>query len=647
MTEDFKKELLKQLVGKTEITTPNDKPEIAETGNVNIDFANYITLTNNDYMEVIDVICPNDSTGNINVVYGNYGKNDYTTWYGFICLVDDKYNVLELWTSNSEGTTLRPFARIKQATDGTFYAVDSNGYDDGNQIQRRLVLMNNFTVKDDEGNFILNYRKTYIIVTNDFYIRDVFKNDDTADYVFLGNYISTVCLGAIKLKIEVGASNTWEQYTSSYSAVLDGWYAYFDSDSNVYVEYIEMDTDTDNSTTEIIKYEKALTSTTWTKTSLITLNSGYINATISGQGITFVNSSTFYYIVFPYPYNTYKYIIFKWDGTNNTEIASFDKNDTDTAYSGNVKYVNGVLYFSYTTNVDSNYYGIHNVGIYDGTNVYTYNVSSTFGYQQFLYVDNKFNKLVITTISNKDYLDRFVFNYFMFDYNKANYNGREYTDGETTLVPLKTRLYDSNGSLDFARNLYNISINGNQTTSTVEIPNNFLNDNSIAQSDLISETNFQMNSYDVSWEKNIYEKVYLNFINTISMTDEDNTNSKFNPGKFNNDISTGTNGSITSIVLYDDTNQQIIQTISSYSVNKLNDFNYQIKFPFTAEATGDFFFVFRSSGDIAFIPVSVVSGNNYLFSQKIRIGNKVVANNLMYNGEQVLYNNEEVNAYVE
>ena len=89
MTEDFKKELLKQLVGKTETTTPNDKPEIAETGNVNIDFANYITLTNDDYMEIIDVVCPNDSTGNINVIYGNYGKKDFTTWYGFICLVDD------------------------------------------------------------------------------------------------------------------------------------------------------------------------------------------------------------------------------------------------------------------------------------------------------------------------------------------------------------------------------------------------------------------------------------------------------------------------------------------------------------------------------------------------------------------------------
>lgn len=643
MTEDFKKELLKQLVGKTEITTPNDKPEEIEAGNNNIDFANYITLTNDDYMEIIDVVCPNDSTGNINVVYGNYGKNDFTTWYGFICLVDDKYNVLDLWTTNSEGTTLRPFKKIKQATDGTFYAVDSNGYDDGSQIQRRLVLMNNFTVKDDEGNFTLNYRKTYIITTNDFYVQDVFKNDDTADYVFLGSYFSTGNLGAIKLKIEVGASNTWEQYTSNYFATLNSWYAYFDNNSNVYVEYIEMVFDTVNLTTQLIKYEKALTSTTWTKTTLTTLNNAYID--IGRQSFAFVNQDTFYYIV--YPYNTYKYIIFKWDGTTNTEIASFDKNDTESVYSGNVKYVNGVLYFSYTTNIDENNWGNHNVGIYDGTNVYTYKNTYNVGYNQFLYVDNKFNKLVITTIANETYLDRFVFNYFVFDYNKANYNGREYTDGETTLVPLKTRLYNSNGSLDFARNLYNISINGNQTTSTVEIPNNFLNDNSIAQSDLISETNFRMNSYDVSWEKNIYEKVYLNFINTISMTDEDNTNSKFNPSKFNNDISTGTNGSITSIVLYDDTNQQIIQTISSYSVNKLNDYNYQIKFPFTAEATGDFFFVFKSSGDIAFIPVSVVSGNNYLFSQKIRIGNKVVANNLLYNGEQVLYNNEEVNAYVE
>lgn len=89
------------------------------------------------------------------------------------------------------------------------------------------------------------------------------------------------------------------------------------------------------------------------------------------------------------------------------------------------------------------------------------------------------------------------------------YNGDAYS-GVDVLVPKLSNLY-SNGSLEFSRNLYNVSKQNNMTMSSVEIPNTYLNDSTITQSDLISKTNLQLNSNNQQWTKNVYEVVDLNF----------------------------------------------------------------------------------------------------------------------------------------
>ena len=92
------------------------------------------------------------------------------------------------------------------------------------------------------------------------------------------------------------------------------------------------------------------------------------------------------------------------------------------------------------------------------------------------------------------------------------------------MIPNSGILYDDNNDVIFARNLYNKTVNDRVTQSTIEIPNNYLNDKMIAKQDLISETNSIMVDKSNVITKNIYETVYLNFINTLQMINNNNTN---------------------------------------------------------------------------------------------------------------------------
>ena len=77
---------------------------------------------------------------------------------------------------------------------------------------------------------------------------------------------------------------------------------------------------------------------------------------------------------------------------------------------------------------------------------------------------------------------------------------------------------NSSNNLIFARTLYNKSVSNNTTISTIEIPNTFLNDIQITKEELLGETNKILNNKSQVITKNIYETVNLNFINSISMS---------------------------------------------------------------------------------------------------------------------------------
>ena len=125
-----------------------------------------------------------------------------------------------------------------------------------------------------------------------------------------------------------------------------------------------------------------------------------------------------------------------------------------------------------------------------------------------------FNFFKSTFINNTVYKIPFVFNQF-------DYNGLPYED-INCIKPNSGILYDSDGNIIFARNLYNLNINGNTTISTIEVPNTFLNDTTIAKEDLLSETNVILNDNVQNISKNIYEVLDINFFNTLVMKNSNN-----------------------------------------------------------------------------------------------------------------------------
>ena len=206
------------------------------------------------------------------------------------------------------------------------------------------------------------------------------------------------------------------------------------------------------------------------------------------------------------------------------------------------------------------------------------------------------------------------------DYNPLNYNGNDYSNYNQT-IPKKARLYSS-GKLVFARNLYNRTINNNTATSTLQIPNTLLNDVTINVENLISDTDSLINNKSTSITKNIYETLYVNFMNTINVKDEDTNTMYPNAASYVSlNINTGTkqNCELSHIgkVAINYTDKTIIENITwVYNLD-----HYETSF--TVDCTTEIPTIDFMSNDETTIYITkeldVNVGSYYVVSQKIRI----------------------------
>jgi hypothetical protein len=123
-------------------------------------------------------------------------------------------------------------------------------------------------------------------------------------------------------------------------------------------------------------------------------------------------------------------------------------------------------------------------------------------------------------------------------YSAFNYNG-EFYENYNSLIGDYGNIY-SNNKLVFSRDLYNLSVINNYSVSTLEIPNTYLNGITLSPKDLIGKTNTQLVSDTMGINKNIYEVLFLNFINTINVIDNEE-NVVTSSGRYiNQNINVGT-----------------------------------------------------------------------------------------------------------
>lgn len=539
MTEDYKEQLLNYVTGNLEPTSPTTDEIFKEIIEANRN--DWIGFMPNNWQDMHIEGIIKSNTGDVNIMYGgyyNYGDSPSNA-KGFIIIIDNSFKPIKYIDKFSSGTQFRYIQCMKQAEDNSFYMIDdtyyafshyeTEGYKNGT---RRFVLLNNFSILIN-GNYEVNLRTSYIFSSNynNFYCRDIFKDINTAHYVFLGKYYQDYAnTKTISLKINVGQANEWE-FINSVNYGYAGSYVTFDSNSNYYVKMIC------NQESALRNYfitaTKGYNDNSYTYT-----NTGNFNYYIDidtenfANQVVFINENEVYFVgnnqirqIGPDPYD--KYIgLYKYNYSTSTLKTIYEEFiETARSISKKALYIcknQNEIYLEYNTNINvpeytADYY--YQRLINDTWDLISLGNHKFMTFRRGIYTGNNFN-LISTFLYPTNFANSlWYFSTIKEIYNPTQYNGEPYI-GINVLNPKYSNLY-SNGSLVFSRNLYNISKQNNMTMSSVEIPNNYLNDLTITQNDLISKTNLQMNSDTTNWTKNIYEVVDLNFLNTISVIDED------------------------------------------------------------------------------------------------------------------------------
>ena len=518
MTGTFKEQLLDYLTGKLNINPKPNHPV----------FTSIVYYENNLYTYISDnTVQPQTSTYQLIKGKGGngeeldehilYGIDEYDNT-GFMVVLDVNFKPIQFIDSYSSGTKLGVFEALIVDDDGRFYGVE---YIESTQT-RRFVMLNNILAKaTNQTEYKVVLRQSYNLPTSlqSGTINKLIKKPLANKYLFCSTSTGNNPI-AVEFTINVGMPNEWVEYTyTDNQCSISGAWASWDADNNLTFKlactYTSGQTGTlyilsNNESNIIVEKQFALPNPTasWIQAVILNENTMYLS-------FCDVNSDV-----------VYKQYVYK---ITDSLMQIFESPNTDVAMPGALMksnlYTDGYnVYISFNVpNADDtiNYY----MGMIYNDFVFWVNFGDlTYTTSQNLFATNTFHQFNLykyyLQLGDKAYVGNSIF-------NNLNYNGQPYSD-INGLVPNMAILFNNVGVPLFARNLYNKVVYDNVTVSTVEIPNTILNYDygaalEIAQERLYSETNQELINNQLDIDKNVYETVDINFYNTITMKDNNNT----------------------------------------------------------------------------------------------------------------------------
>lgn len=577
MTEETKSQILDYILKNIERTEPNNDEIFLEQ-----------IQTNNDVWHDLEVsifpegwksysynfegmVAGNELTTNLTVLYGGCwydDKNRVEHRLGIIILIDENFNPIKIISQFNSGTDLRYIQYMKQEDDGTFYYIDDTGTPyrlSDEDSTKRFVMTNNFTlINQMTGDYQVILRKSYNLTGNykNFYCKNMYSDPNSSHYIFFGQASTGTHVGGwttlkiFGLKIIVGSTNEWTMYYNTASTIFGSAIALFEDD-NVKFRCLCNTNSTSNRTIDCVS--KTYTGSV-SRNSIATFSyQPYIDTQQMKKQSVFLTYDDVYFVQNNQHWGVSgspnaKYIgLYKYNFTNSSlqtiyenSLGNYDFCNIENIY---IDKCLADLYIEYVNNINlveepgwryyvGDYYfqrlvnGVWQPKLVVEQKCFTFNGIS-------IYIKSNFNLLQIFSYSTSS--SRGIDYNFMIkeDYNSLNYNGTSYIDYDT-LVSKKGRIYSDN-KLVFARNLYNKYINNSTTMSTIQIPNNYLNGINLDLKKLISNTNFDICNENNITNKNIYEMVFVNYINTINVLDEDTSTLYGNTATYiNTNINTGT-----------------------------------------------------------------------------------------------------------
>lgn len=596
MTNDYKENLLEYLTGNIAQGISSATPMYAE-------------VTTSDYNDnptdlgSLVVRCK-DGQGNYNGLdlYYSHGGNK-------ISLVDSKdMTIIKTFTTFASGTPFGTFLNIEVDEVGNAYGLDyivQNGVN-----VYRIILLNNISeIPKGYNDYQVILRNSYYVQGYDPYGDDInpqyetflAKSTQSATYYFALQEGTGSLIMPSLFQINVGAENTWTRLPDVLFTFgdVDIGHIYFDTNDQPIAEYIG---------TERRDNEWAINKATTigdnepTYVDLVTnVIRDYYHSPISevtNFDITLYSNynNNFYFAIVGVIPSGSQYVskmdIYNYDNGNIVlldEKVSPSGGSTIAPYNIRGKVVNGLFMYLTPQYKSGSVYNLcfSMVGREVKENFFIKtdieNSWSSLAIKRYG-VYNLYNEYIINYI-NRDSNDSpyYLVTYKMV-YNQNNYNGLKYKD-KKMLVPTQGLLFDSDNNLVFARNLYNLKVYNNQTMATINVPNNLLNNVTISNENLYSSTSYELIDNTQTINKNVYENLYINFINAITMQNRNTNDYSYNlQGSSRLNISSGKdldyeNAKATKIrVTYDDETSYITK-VSSTLVNNVYRYSIGVHVP--------------------------------------------------------------------
>ena len=649
MTEEAKKNLLNYMLGQMPNesgTTEEIFQSISDIPRSN--WANFLPEHWNKfkYEGLIQV-----QNSELLVLYGGYKTTDNEV-RGIITILNKDFKPLKTIYQYDSGTYLRYIQCMAQAEDNTFYAIDCPDFpsDENWSIttsQKRFLMFNNFT-QQINNDYILTLQKSYIFPTDyfKFYCQKLFKDNSSSHYVMVGNYLNNTSqpiielsgIRVIELKINVGSENEWNKIDDDGTGWLLGD-SYVDfQDDNYYLRILL--NDTLDSSRDLYLWTKDYTQSYPNLKSFKTFNfSPYVDSVSYQNQSVFINKNELYFVQNNQRWGNSGRLDPKHIGLYYYNISTSKSKTIYEKYLGDYDYCNleaiyiaknnNDVYIEFNNNIDNtNYladYYCQRLENFEWAPILVSEQQYFVYNQRAFYVANNFNLLKIIMYPSNPRTTTWKLYNIKEIYNEANYNGEPFTD-KNSLNSNSAILY-SNDIPVFARNLYNKTQNGATTTSTIEIPNNYLNDTLVDTKNLLSKNNNIIISDTNGFTKNVYETVYLNFVNTISVVNQNESQNIYNI-----EAATKLNSSINNPVDYDDLKltkyrinyQDGTNSVSTLQATLQDDGSYELLMTFYLSKQASSLDLISEDENTIYLTYNLTNTdfNNkyYSFKQRVRIG---------------------------
>lgn len=548
MTDEFKQILFDYLIGRL----PNEKGTFEEI----FKEINILPFSDWSYGDILPNKWNNfkyegliqSQNSELIVLYGGYKTTDDIP-RGIITILDNSFKPIKTFYQFSNGNYLDYIMYMIQENDGTFTMTTCPDFPRDKEWSftsstKKFIMLNNFT-QQVNNDYLLTMSKSYDIPYKNNYVRKMFKDPNSSHYVLLcsvlrdqnsPDYDQT---RIIEVKINVGSENEWSYIDTDDTWILGDSYVEFDSDSKAFVELLLTSSLLNNY--NIVTWTKNFNETNYTYKTIYTFDyKPYIDSVQYNNQSVFLNKNELYFVQNNQHWGNSGKAVPKYIGLYYYNVESEKLKTIYEHYLGDYDFCNleaiyivennNKLYIEFNDNINENnasadYYfqRLEN----NQWNPIKISENQYFIYgRRALYVNNQFNLLNWFSYATNPQSQYWYLLNIKENYNQSKYNGQPYIN-TNTLISDNVEIY-SNGHLVFARDLYNKSLNNNTTVSTVEIPNNYLNDIDITNKNLLSETNLNLVEDTNMVQKNIYETLYINFINTLLMIDRNSANQLLN-----------------------------------------------------------------------------------------------------------------------